>query len=271
MSILNSIPELWNVAMMHEMERTQVYGKIARCVIDAPIKKMGDTVHFSGIGDITIGTYTGADITMQALSDVGSTMVIDKGDYFDFIVDDVDALQSNAALMKEATHRAAYKMKDAADDNIYDAMVAGAGVTGPTEGTVDVTAVISNIAEMDLKLKEAEIPEEERWIVFPHWVGTKLLLAGIYQAQDLKGNINGFIGSQLGIDMYESGVNAATVVLAGSYGCTAFAEQIVNTVAFSPEKRFGDGLKGLHVYGVKVVKPNELVLGSFTEAVETLI
>jgi len=120
-------------------------------------------------------------------------------------------------------------------------------------------------------LKEAEIPKEQRWLTMPHWLGTKLLLAGIYQAEDLKGNINGFVTNVLGPDMYESGNNAATVVLAGSYGCTAYAEQIVETEAFKPEKRFGDALKGLHVYGIKVVKPNELAVGAFTEAVDTVI
>jgi len=51
----------------------------------------------------------------------------------------------------------------------------------------------------------------------------------------------------------------------------AYAEQIIETEAYKPEKRFGDALKGLHVYGAKVVKPNELAIGSFTEAVETAI
>ena len=271
MSIINAKPELWNAAMMDWMEKAQVYGRICRCKIDAPITRYGQSVHISGIGDIDIGTYTGADITMQDLSDAGVELVIDKADYFDFWVSDVDKIQSNSNLMAEATRKAAYGMKDNADKNIYTAMVAAAGLTGPTEGALDVTAAISNIAEMDLLLKEAEVPKELRWITMPHWMGTKLLLAGIYQANDLKGNINGFVTNVLGPDLYESGNNAATVILAGSYGCTAYTEQIVETEAFKPEKRFGDALKGLHVYGIKVVKPNELAKGAFTEAVETVI
>jgi hypothetical protein len=271
MSIFNFIPELWNVGILEIMEIAHVYGKICRCEIDAPITKQGQTVHINGIGEIDIGTYTGADITMQTLSDAGVTMVIDQADYFDFWVSDVDALQANANLMAAATRRAAYRMKNASDKVIYDAMVAAAGLTGPTEGTLDVTAAISNIAEMDLLLKEAEVPKEERWITMPHWMGTKLLLAGIYHADDLKGNINGFITRVLGPDVYESAQNAATVVLAGSYGAAAYAEQIVETSAFKPEKRFGDALKGLHVYGTKIVIANEIALGGFTESVETVI
>lgn len=271
MSILNAIPELWNVAMMSEMEKAHVYGKICRCTIDAPITRQGQSVHISGIGAIDIGAYTGTDITMQGLSDAGVTLIIDEADYFDFWVNDVDALQSNAKLMAEATHKAAYTMKDESDSNIYDAMVAGAGLSGPTEGDLNVTAAISNVAEMDLLMKEAEVPKEQRWLTMPHWLGTKLLLAGVYHAEDLKGNINGFVTNVLGIDMYESGNNDSTVVLAGSYDAVAYAEQIVQTKAFSPEKRFGDALKGLHVYGVKVVHPERLALGGFTEATDTVI
>jgi len=271
MSILNAIPELWNAAMMDEMQKSHVYGKICRCNIDAPIKKQGDAVHISGIGDIDIGSYNGGDIHLQSLTDAGVTLRITEADYFNFIVDDVDAIQSNSALMAEATKKSAYKMKDKADAFIYDTMVANAALSGPTEETLDVTAAISNIAEMDLLLKEAEVPKEQRWITMPHWMGTKLLLAGIYHAQDLKGNINGFVTNVLGPDLYESGQNAATVILAGSYGAVAYAEQIIETEAYKPEKRFGDALKGLHVYGAKVVKPNELAIGTFTEATETAI
>jgi len=270
-SILNAIPALWNVAMLDEMEKTHVYGKICRCQIDAPITRQGQSVHIAGIGSIDIGTYAGTDITMQGLSDAGVTLVIDKADYYDFWVNDVDAIQSNSNLMKEATRKAAYAMKDESDSNIYDAMVAGAGLTGPTEGTLDVTAAISNVAEMDLLLKEAEVPKEQRWLTMPHWLGTKLLLAGIYHADDLKGNINGFVTNVLGLDMYESGNNAATVVLAGAYSAVAYAEQIVDTEAFKPEKRFGDAMKGLHVYGIKVVRPELLALGGFTESADTVI
>lgn len=281
MSILNCIPELWNVAMMDTFEKAQVFGKVARCEIDAPITKKGQSVHISGIGDITIGSYTGADIVMQELADTGIVLKIDHADYFNFWVDDIDALQANANLMSLATKKAAYRMKDTADIAINAAMLAGAGLTTVAVNTTAVL-IISAIAEMDLVLKDKEIPQEQRWIIIPHWAGTKLLLAGVYHAMDLKGNINGFIGNQLGIDMYESGNVTTTVVAAGQYGtvsnpiagsydAVAYAEQIVETEAFKPEKRFGDALKGLHVYGIKVVKPNELVYGAWTRTVDTLI
>lgn len=271
MSINNYIPELWNVAMMDDFRKAHVLGKVCRCKIDAPITKRGQTVHVSGIGDITIGTYTGADIDMQELADAGMTMKIDQAKYFNFNVDDVDALQANGELMGEATRKATYSLKDVADQYINTVMVAGAGLSTTAEGTMDVTAIISNTAEMALALDEAEVPDEEQWLIIPKWANTKLLVAGVYHAQDLKGNINGFVTNVLGIDLYKSSNIGATAPLAGAYGAVAYAEQIIETKAYEPEKRFSDALKGLHVYGVKVFKPNALVLGDWTEAADTVI
>ena len=271
MSILNYIPELWNVSMMDDFQKAHVFGKVCRCKIDAPITKKGQTVHIVGIGDIDIGNYTGGDITMQPLSDAGVILKIDQAKYFDFAVDDVDALQANGNLMGEATRKASYKLKDTADSRINTVMYAGAGLTAIDDANCDIATVISHVAEMSLALDEKNVPSEQQWIIVPFWVRTKLLLAGIYHANDLKGNINGFVGGQLGIDMYASNNVGTTHPIAGAYGAVAYAEQIIETVAFSPEKRFGDALKGLHVYGVKVVKPNELVSGTWAETAETNI
>lgn len=271
MSIKNFIPELWNVAMMDDFEKAHVFGKVCRCKIDAPITKKGQTVHVTGIGAIDIGDYTGADITMQSLDDAGVTLKIDQAKYFDFAVDDVDALQAAGDLMGEATRKASYTLKDTADSRINTVMAAGAALSTTTDGTVDVTAIISGIAEMALALDEKDVPDEMQWIIVPKWANTKLLLAGVYHAQDLKGNINGFVTNVLNIDLYKSSNVGATAPLSGSYGAVAYAEQIIETVAFSPEKRFSDALKGLHVYGTKVVKPNELCLGNWTEALDTVI
>lgn len=52
------------------------------------------------------------------------------------------------------------------------------------------------------------------------------------------------------------------VAIAGSRIATTYAEQISKVEAFRPEKRFADALKGLHLYGAKVVRPEALVVSS---------
>ncbi len=271
MSVNNFAPKLWNKAVLVNAHNVHVFGKVARCEIDAPITKMGQSVHISGIGSITVNNYTGADMTMQVTRNTGMDFTIDYAKYINFMIDDVDAMQSNVNVFNAASKEASYALKDEADSGLNTLMAANAGLSTDSDATMDTVTVISGIAEMDLALKEAKVPKESRWMIIPHWAGTKLLLAGIVHAMDLKGNINGFITNVLGPDLYESDNVGATAPLAGSYRAVAFVEQILKTVPFQPEKRFGDALKSLYVYGYKVIWPNELVLGSWTEALDTVI
>ena len=47
-------------------------------------------------------------------------------------------------------------------------------------------------------------------------------------------------------------------IIAGHAMATSFVDQVLDVQAFKPEKRFGDAVKGLHVYGAKVVRPSAL-------------
>jgi len=51
-----------------------------------------------------------------------------------------------------------------------------------------------------------------------------------------------------------------TQIIAGHASATSYAEQINKVEAFRPERRFADAVKGLHVYGSKVVRPDSLVV-----------
>ena len=48
-----------------------------------------------------------------------------------------------------------------------------------------------------------------------------------------------------------------------------FANQIARTDAYRPEKGFCDGVKGLHVYGAKVVQPTGLVVATASKTAST--
>jgi len=261
---------------MDTLRKSHVFGKVCRCEFEGDLENVGDSIKINGIGEIDVGNYIteaagGTDITVQKLSDAGVVMTIDQAKYFAFRLDDVDKLQANANLMKAAANKAAYRLRDTADSRINTVMCAQNGLTTGADGTLDTVTVISAVAEMYLALEEVNVPDEEKWLILAPWMIVKLQLAGIVHADDLKGNINGFVKNQLGFDIYKSNNLTATAPLAGSYGAVAFVEQIVKTEAYRVEKRFSDAIKGLHIYGVKVIKPNELVEGDWTENAETAI
>jgi hypothetical protein len=48
-------------------------------------------------------------------------------------------------------------------------------------------------------------------------------------------------------------------IIAGYKGAATYGEQIEKTEAYRPQKRFSDAIKGLHVYGAKITRPNNLI------------
>ena len=74
----------------------------------------------------------------------------------------------------------------------------------------------------------------------------------------------GYIGSVAGCKVYVTN-NVKTAD--GKHQCyvrtkraIAYAEQLSEVHAYRPELRFADAVKGLHLYGAKVIYPAELVV-----------
>ena len=59
--------------------------------------------------------------------------------------------------------------------------------------------------------------------------------------------------------------------MAGSKNAIAFADQITETEDIRLIDTFDTAVRGLHVYGAKVIKPLELATGSLTFGAETTI
>ena len=121
-----------------------------------------------------------------------------------------------------------------------------AGVTDPGDIVIEVTP---EVAELILKAKIATATDNGEALE------------------------NGCIGTVGGCKIYVSG-NIATVndttnkkvwhkCMARTRRAIAFAEQLSEIEAYRPEKRFADAVKGLHLYGAKVVYPSELILLDF--------
>jgi len=85
-------------------------------------------------------------------------------------------------------------------------------------------------------------------------------------------NADGTVAT-MGIEGATAGTSADIVLAgatkfgyAGSPIATSYAEQINKVEAYRPEKRFGDALKGLHLYGSKVTRASGLVVAAIKTA-----
>lgn len=272
MSIDNFIPELWSTRLNQKLYDSLVFASCCNTDYEGEIRAAGDTVRINQVGDVTINaTYTpnSTSITPEALNDYQTTLVIDQTPYFAFYVDDVDRAQANANVMDGAMQSAAWGLRNKADEYIA-ALYGDAGYT-LTSTAIDSTNVLALFLTMGQKLSEKNVPQEGRWAVVSPWILTKLALAKVLvtDAGAAAGAwSNGFQGRVAGFDVYESNnvyTSSSTYYpLFGHRKAISFAGQINKVEAFRPEAKFADAVKGLFVYGAKVVYPDALVCATTT-------
>lgn len=268
MSVKNFIPTIWSARLLAHLDKRHVYLNLLNRDYEGEIKNYGDTVKVNQIGDVTVKDYTkGQDIDApEDLSGEQQVLTIDQAKYFNMAVDDVDNAQTNPKLMDAAMQRAAYAMNDVVDQfaaNLLAVNVHGDNQIGTDESPIVITVdnAYDHLVDLGTKLTEANVTTVGRWAVIPAWFHGLLLKdrrfvgnGTDYNKAILEG---GEVGQAAGFTIYVSN-NVPNVgkakykIIAGTNEAGSYAEQILETEAYRPEKRFSDAVKGLHVYGAKV-------------------
>ena len=273
---LDFIPTVWAARLLVALEKALVYGQTNVCNRDyeGEIRASGNTVKIASIGDVSIGDYV-KDIDIadpEILSDDDQSLLIDQAKYFNFYVDSVDRAQQNVNVLDEAMRRSAWGLRSAADTFLattMDTAVPGGNKIGST-GTPKVPTkddAYEYLVDLGVLLDEANVPIDGRFVVVPAWFHGLLLKdqrfvkAGTSRSDARLAN--GEVGEAGGFSILKSNNVPDTTgtkykILAGHSVATAYVEQIVDLQTYKPEKRFGDAVKGLHVYGAKVVRPSAL-------------
>lgn len=267
MSIQNFIPTLWSARLLGHLDKRHVYLNLLNRDYEGEIKNFGDTVKVNQIGNVTVKDYTGEDIDApEDITGEQQTLTIDQAKYFNIAVDNVDNAQTNPKLMDKAMERAAYSMNDVVDQfaaNLLAVNVHTDNMIGNDDSPVVPTkeTAYDYLVDLNTKLTESNVPMEGRWVVIPAFYHGLLLKdprfvgnGTDYNKAILEG---GEVGSASGFTVYVSNnvPNADGTkykIIAGTAEAGSYAEQILKTEAYSPEKRFADAVKGLHVYGAKV-------------------
>lgn len=280
MTINNFIPALWAGSILNNLNDAHVWGKCANRDYEGQISDQGSTVKISGIGHITVRSYTrNADIGgPDQLIDASQILEISEADEFNFGIDDLDDLQANIRLMGPATEEAGWSLADVADRFLKDTVKAGlttantlTAVTGL--GTTPGLAYEA-LVDLDVTLNKSNTPPGNRWVVMPYELegvlrkDDRFVSFGTPENRSLltRGTPIGMVG---GLTVYCSNIfpvdgSSRNMVVAGYTGAFTYADQMNKTEAYRPEKRFADALKGLHVYGAKVTRPNNLAAFAYS-------
>jgi hypothetical protein len=282
MSIRRFVPEIWSANLLVALRKRLVYAGpgVVNRDYEGEITEAGDTVRITSISDPTVATYTPnvTTITPEELTDAQRTLVIDQCKYWAFKVDDVDARQARGDVIPEAISRAAYKLADVVDQyvaglytGIPSANVASAitiDTSNPTSWATESAKAYNDVlVPLKVKLDEANVPSEGRYCVVPPVVHGVLLRDDRFVRMDASGTgeglRNGMVGRAAGFDILVSNNVPTTsagvyVVTAGTDIAISFAEQINKTEAYRPEGGFSDAVKGLALYGSKLIRPEGL-------------
>jgi len=287
MSVNNFIPTIWSDQILDKIDKIHVFGNLLNKDYEGEIKGFGDTVKINEISDITINTYTKnstTDLTIQELTDAQQILTISRSRYFGFKIDSVDNAQTKPKLMEKATQRAAYAMKDDMDIWIAQTMSSGGFFLGTNStqlgSTVTALSVTSTlvITAMDWASRihdQNNIPQDGRWVVVSPAVHHQMIIARIVQDTDNTKYISdgpGAVGRFAGYTIYVSNNVYLGSAASSQYHCifghsmgATFAQQLAEIEAYRQTKEgFGDAVKGLNLYGMKITRPAAILRGVFT-------
>lgn len=287
MSIQNFIPTLWAESMIREMDKAHKF--VQDCVRDyeGQLKKMGDKVVIPMLTDPVIKTMALADRNKEIeapdfLSDTSIEVKADHVKYFNFAVSDIDAVQSKYGAMDEAQRRAAQLLADE-HDKLVASLVTGSDaaklfdspmkvVEGTaTSGEINVLRLIDLAAQ---RLYEDDVPDSEK-IVATIPPALRTLIKSEYldkSTSNEKMMANGYIGSYGGVmlrvsnNVHNGGTSGAPQhnIMVRTMDAVAFVEQLSEVKAYQPEKLFGDAVKGMSLFGAKIIRPKKLVVANIT-------
>ncbi len=280
---LTFLNEVWATRLLMDLEAESVYKQRGNQNYQADATN-AKQVHIGKMtADITISDYSkNTDISApQILTDSDTLLVMGEQKYFNFYVDDIAAAQTRPNFMTEAMRKSAIAIAQTIDAKVSSDLVSGAGSTSTV--TIDDdhtvlqkgTALLTAMSDLKTLMRKANISKSiTPWAVLsPAYIDIleKYFLlegkAGVFlpgtSEQVLR---SGFMGNLLGIDVFWSNLapqssNTGALkdkIIAGTTDAFTYADNVTETIAYRPEKRFGDAVKGLYVYGVKVTEPNQL-------------
>lgn len=290
------LPAVYSKKVLNFFRKSSVVEGITNTDYAGEITAFGDTVRIIKEPEITVYQYErGQDVTATKLTDQEINLVVDTANAFKFIVDDIETSMSHVNFKEVASSSAAYALRDAYDQGVLVTMFSGVSASSPNHilgsdnatdlaaGTFDGTGnldigfasgehdpidVLSHMARL---LDEANVPEEGRWFLAnPEFYEQLVQTSSKLMSVDFnagQGSIrNGLVssGKLRGFDMYKTNniaatSNAAGKCIAGHMSSTCTAQTIVNTEVIRDPDSFGDIVRGLHVYGSKVLRPEALV------------
>ena len=266
MALTDFAPEIWSTVLNYQLYKNMVGLSVVNRDYEGEIARSGDTVHITRPGAVTVNDWAAnTDLTIESPTETQLDLVIDQQKYFAFTIENIEQVQSNVELIPPYTQEAAYALADTADQFIFGKYTDADASNQGTAVAFTSSNIWAQLTAAKRNLSENNVPKTGRFMVLsPEEIELLEQATEFQRASDMGDEVsrNGFMGRAAGFDIFESNnLTEAANVRYCVYGhriAWTFADQILNTEAVPMERRFADLVKGLHVYGMKTIKPKAL-------------
>ena len=272
MAITNFIPTVWSENLYNTLNKK--YIAVANCTREweGDIKQCGDRVKIVGLDPVSVFNYNkNTDLPAPvALSDNARELLINQAKAFNFQIDDIDKAQAKPHLMNTAIRHAADALANEADRHVYSLYNASdiknrVQLVEKTDEEI-VDGIIGAILQMQSNGVSEELILEVSPNVAGHLYKAKLGLLSDNTSLFESGCIGAIAGCKVFVSPNVHSVKSEGADSYNRYNycflrtkrSIAFAEQLSEIEAYRPENRFADAVKGLHLYGAKIVRPEEI-------------
>jgi len=280
------VPEIYSQKVQKFFRRAAVVEAITNTDYYGEIAEFGDTVHIIKEPTITVAPYArGTQVLTQDLADDEITLQVDQAFYFGFKVDDIEAKQAHLNWEDLSTSSGAYSLKDNFDAEVLAYMIAQVPTAGQFGTTGAPKSIVLGFATGITPLQilnrharlldENNVPTENRWCVAPpifweYMRDENSAIIGIdWQSTGAESSLlrNGRVsaGKIRNFDCYQSNnvpldSSGQYQILTGHMSSTATASQIAQVEKLRDPNSFADIVRGMHMYGRKVLRTNAMML-----------
>lgn len=294
------IPTIYSKKMLFEFYARCILPQISNSDYEGEVRDQGDKVVIRWVPEITIRDHVkGQNLVYEEPEPTTTELLIDKGKYWSFAVDDVDQKQADVDYQNKWAQDAAQRMKVAIERAVFADIYADVAAEnkGKTAGAIEAaynlgyaanpvevktTNVMTMLLEAAAVLDEQNLPDEGRFFILPAWAIAKLGGSDLKDAS-MMGDASSILRSAAGLLGMVSRFNifasnllyrvtdtamGCTNALFGHKSALTFASQMVKTEVLKNPNAFGSLCRGLQVYGYKVVRPEALGLAYITPGTE---
>lgn len=277
MSLTNFVQSIWASAVETALRKRLVAYRVATTKFEGEARR-GGVVKIQKAAGLTVAPYApGTPISYSTPTSTNLDLVIDQSNVTAFGVDDIYQVQSQPDLVATYSVEGGVALATAADAYVLGLATNAAlnsrqidltlaGATNTWDNVYDKLTEAAEVLDAD------SAPTNRFVIASPRLVRAIRLSDDFTSASDLGDSVktSGIVGQIAGFDVLESAnvakrviagdtPGSADVLLAGSYGAVAYADQIEKVEALRAHDQFEDRVRALHVFGSRILEPAALV------------